>query len=500
MINQRWIQPIDRVAIALMLALSVAIGVLLWQGDRTAPRVRDFNWQDKQIGVEHDRIILTFTRPMEHTSVEANLKINPPLPGKFSWAGRKLVYTLLSPAPYGTDYQLELQGAIDKFANYRQNENQLKPFTSKFRTRDRGFIYVGAEGEETGRLMLVNLSDRDPKPLPLTPPNLVVTDFKPYPKGDRILFLASEQNSQSKGVLEQKLYSVSTGIKVNSPDEEYVTNEPVGKIKLVLDSKDYQILKFDLSSTGETIVVQRVSRRNTGDFGIWIIKPNAAPKPLEGQPGGDFLITPDGKALAITQGQGLAIVPIEGSQEKPLDFLPKYGTVLDFARDGSAAAMVRFNTDYTRSLFLVTIQGEEKEIDRTNGSVIDAEFDPTGQILYCLMTKLVEGDQYLEQPYITAIDLKTGQIRKLLEFSPNQRQVQMSLSPDGIALLFDQPLTTQQPAGSAANTLRTDDGATIVTSRLWLLPVISDTPTEGTSPEIKAEQLPLPGFRPRWLP
>jgi len=50
----------DRVAIALMLALSLLIGLLLWQG---APRVRDFSWQDKQVGAE-DTSLPHFSRPM----------------------------------------------------------------------------------------------------------------------------------------------------------------------------------------------------------------------------------------------------------------------------------------------------------------------------------------------------------------------------------------------------------------------------------------------------
>jgi len=46
--SKSFLQPLDRVAIALMLALSLLIGLLLWQGDAVAPRVRDFSWQDKK--------------------------------------------------------------------------------------------------------------------------------------------------------------------------------------------------------------------------------------------------------------------------------------------------------------------------------------------------------------------------------------------------------------------------------------------------------------------
>ncbi|HEY9300004.1 MAG TPA: hypothetical protein VIQ31_27295, partial [Phormidium sp.] len=371
----------------------------------------------------------------------------------------------------------------------------LQPFNAKFRTRDRAFAYIGVEGQNSGQLMLVNLSATEPKPIVLTPPDLVVSEFKAYPQGDRILFLANDRNSQRQGVLQQKLYVVTTGLHSNSPEQETATKEPAGKLKLVLDNKDYQILKFDLSPDGETLVLQRVSRRNPGDFGIWTLQSNSPPKPLQGQPGGDFLITPDSKALAITQGEGLAIVPLTGSQDKPLDFLPKYGTILAFSRNGLAAATVKFNQDFTRSLFLVNTQGTEKELERITGSILDAEFDPTGEILYCLFTKLVPGEQYQEQPYIVAINLKTGESKKLLEFSPNQRQVQINVSPDGIALLFDQPLITPQPAAGISDAVRTDDNAAIVTSRLWLLPITSINTSEGsTTPQ--PEELPITGFRP----
>ena len=498
-INRKSIQSLDRIAITLIAGLAIAIAILLFQGDHSVPRVRNFTWQDKQIGVEHNRFVITFTRPMDRASVETNLQINPPLPGKFSWAGRRLVYTLISPALYGTEYQLNLQRATDKYTNSQKSGAIIQPFNAKFRTRDRAFAYIGVEGQNSGQLMLVNLSAPEPKPIVLTPPDLVVSEFKPYPQGDRILFLANDRNSQRQGTLQQKLYEVTTGIYTNSPEQEPVAKEPAGKLKLVLDNKDYQILKFDLSPDGKTIVTQRVSRRNPGDFGIWTLQSNSVPKPLPGQPGGDFLITPDSQALAVTQGEGLAIVPLTGSQDQPLDFLPKYGTILAFSNDGLAAATVKFNQDFTRSLFLVNTQGTEKELQRITGSIVDAEFDPTGETLYCLITKLVQGEQYQEQPYIVAINLKTGETKKLLEFSPNQRQVQMNLSPDGIGLLFDQPLITPQPAAGISDAVRTDDNAAIVTSRLWLLPISSINTTE-TSTTIQPEELPITGVRPVWLP
>jgi hypothetical protein len=500
--SKSFFQPIDRVAIALMLMLSLLIGLLLWQGDAVTPRVRNFSWQDQQIGTADKSFSLTFSRPMDTESVETNLQIDPPLPGKFSWAGRRMAYTLLAPAPYGSTYHVQLRFARDKFTQEKDLRRVLQPFDGSFRTRDRCFVYLGVEGEEQGRLVLYNFTQQE-KTI-LTPKNLVVVDFKPYLTGDKILFSATERTSKLQDSLSSQIYTVTTGFNTGQQDKNSFLPTPAskqseapGKIDLVLDNKDYQNLKFDLSPDGKTIVVQRVNQRQPDEFGFWLIRPNSKPQLMKAEPGGDFAITPDSAAMAVAQGQGVAILPLQPEATKPLDFLPQFGMVLDFAPDGSQAAMVKFNTDYTRSLFLVTNQGVQKELLRTTGSILSAAFDPRASNLYCLLTQLLKGETYAEQPYLAAIDLKTGKQAPLIVL-PNQPDIQMSLSPDGLGLLFDQVVTTTaQP--SHANLPRTNDGEAIATSQLWLLPLSAEVDA-GIPTQLRPEQLPLPGFRPRWLP
>ncbi|RCJ23575.1 hypothetical protein A6S26_00525 [Nostoc sp. ATCC 43529] len=496
--SKAFIQPLDRIAIALMLLLSVLIGLIMLKGDVVTARVRDFTWQNQQIGAEDNSFALTFSRPMDSKSVEDNLKIDPPLAGKFSWAGRRMVYTLLTPAPYGTNYKVQLQGAKDKFTEQEGTNRTIQPFVGSFRTRDRVILYIGTEQEEQGRLILYNLTEEQKRVL--TPKDLIIMDFESFPDGEKILF--SARTSKNSDLLSAQLYTVTTGVSGKSGREV----EPAGRVDLILDSKDYQNLKFDLSPDGQTIVIQRANKANPGDFGLWFMPATSdasgekpTPKRLESQPGGDFTITPDSKAVAVAQGQGAAILPLQGDASKPLDFLPQFGLVQAFSKDGSQAAMVKFNTDYTRDLFLVTNQGVQKQLVKTTGSIVSCQFDTASPTLYCLLTQLISKEQYIEQPYVVAIDLKTSQQKPLLLLPAEQRNVQMSLSPDGLGLLFDQVVPqTNPPTTLPTNTLKTDDGDAIATSSLWLMPLLPIA--DAATVEIRPEQLPLAGFRPRWLP
>ncbi|NMG21264.1 Ig-like domain-containing protein [Brasilonema bromeliae] len=492
-------QPLDRIAIGLILILSFLIGLLMLQGDAVKPSVRHFSWQNQQIAADDTSFTLTFSRPMDSKSVEDNIKIDPPLAGKVSWAGRRMVYTLLTPAPYGTTYKVQLQGARDKFSQKEGKNRQIQPFTGSFRTRDRIILYIGADQQDKGRLVLYNLSQE--RKMVLTPKDLVVMDFKPFPNGDKILFSARKVGNQD--LLSTQLYTVTTGISAKSEKPA----QALGKVDLLLDNKEYQNLKFDLSPDGKTLVIQRGKKDEPGDFGLWFMPLNnessqekLTPKRLKSQPGGDFMITADSQEVAIAQGQGIGLLPLQADASKPRDFFPEFGLVEAFSQDGLQAVMVKFNPDSTRELFLLRNQGVQKPLLRTKGSILSCQFDTASPTLYCLLTQLLPGELYQEQPYLVAIDLKTMQQKPLLVLPPDHRNVQMSLAPDGLGLLLDQVVPQTTPTDSSqANMLTTDEGQPIATSSLWLIPLLPISDPSAVN-EIKPQQLPLVGFHPRWLP
>ncbi|MEO0949269.1 MAG: hypothetical protein AAFY11_14225, partial [Cyanobacteria bacterium J06641_5] len=274
--------------------------------------------------------------------------------------------------------------------------------------------------------------------------------------------------------------------------------------------------QFSLAAGGEAIVVQRASRTDPQDIGLWLLPVGEAPQPLaEGRNGGEFRVTPDGNAAAIARGEGIALISLTDVGNPP-DFLPEFGRVLAFAPDGRAAAMVDFNTEDADRRFLQTLvqfasDGRQQALLDTEGSILGCEYAPVRPLLYCALTQVetleasgsavenaetdssknlaeelpdiaaITPETYAERPYLAAIALDSGDITSI-PLPPGSRDVSFSLSPDGLALLFD------RLPGEDDLSLRpeTNDEAT----KLWLW-----LPSTG-----EPETIPLQGRQPQWLP
>jgi hypothetical protein len=483
-VNPTKLLPLDRIAMSIMAGLIIVTLILLWSGDRTLPQVREFNWQNRNISAEDTAFTLTFNRSVDRATVEKQLKIQPPLPGKTSWAGSRMAYTLAHPAPYGNIYRVNLTGAKEAIGGKPGKE--IVPFRGTFRTPDRMFAYISSDDETRGRIVIYNFKTQ--KPTTITPAGLVVTDFKVDNQRQHIIFTATDAKTLQNGqpaIASQQVYSVSTGI---IPRDRDLPFTPPGKLELILDNRDYQNVKFDLAPDGNKLVVQRINRKNPADFALWVVTLDKSAPLHKLKESGAFVITPDSSEVAASVGQGVSLFPLTPTQTKNLDFLPKFGNVLSFADDGTAAAMVQYNGDYTKSLFIVTNQGTEQQIFKTNGSIWDAKFSPSKDIIYALATELkTNGNASREEPYLTAIDVKTQKIL-LMTLLPIQQGLQMSLSPDGLAVMFDS-------IDGGENTNQIIQGTS--NGILWLLPIPPNI-RELTTPT-KAEQLPLAGWHPRWL-
>lgn len=101
-------------AIASLVLLSL-IGLILITGDRIGPRITGFNYAGKVIKPEQQQLKFTFSRPMDHASVEKGLSIEPPTDGKVSWSGRTMVFTPTYIYIPNTEYVVRFESGSDLY-------------------------------------------------------------------------------------------------------------------------------------------------------------------------------------------------------------------------------------------------------------------------------------------------------------------------------------------------------------------------------------------------
>ncbi|MEM9543910.1 MAG: Ig-like domain-containing protein [Cyanobacteria bacterium P01_E01_bin.42] len=479
--------PIDISVITAIGGFAILIGAVLVVGDRSIPRATDFSWKDRQIGVQNETFTLTFNRPMNWETVADALTIDPPLPGKLSWNSKTLSYTLTDLPVYGTTYRIALEGAKEQPLASDREAKALQPWQMELKTRDRAFAYLGVDGEEKGRLLLYN--ETQSTKIPLTPPDLAVTNFQPYPDGDRILFSAYDRQSTA-ATAQQQLYSVTTGLHYQQEGEAL----SYGRIQRILGGENYQNLQFDLSQERENIVVQRINRENPADSGLWIVPENGNPRPL-GIQGKTFKMSPDGRSLAVAGNLGISLVPLTADAEKR-EFFPGYDRVVAFTTDKRQQIIaLKSNRDLTRSLFVLGDRGREREILKTTGAILDCQFEPREeQLLYCLRTEPLNPNSTVERPILSIINIATGTDVPLLALT-NDPEVRMSMSPDGRRLLFDQ-ITLDSRNFS---TLPQADEDFRTTGNVWSLE-LPDFISGDRDEQLTPPQRITLGLDPQWIP
>jgi len=465
----------DTIAIVTMISLMGLIVGAVSANLLSAPRVVEYSWQGKPIGAGDRGFSLTFDSPMDRDSVEANLQIDPDLPGKISWSGNTLFYTLTAPPQYGETYQVQLRGAKALRGEWGQESPRIESFQAELPTRDRIVAYLGTQGEEQGKIVLYNFT-QDRREL-LTPGDLTVVDFQPYPEGDRLLFSAIDSTLDDGNLDTLQLYTVTTGLNYTNAENP----QPPGRIQRLLDASQYRNLKFDLSPDGNLIVVERVNRNNTQDTALWVIRDNQLPRSL-GTQAVDFTITPDSQSVAVVQENGVSLLPL--TPEAPsLEFYRNYQGILGFTPDTGEMLLLRVGANGTRSLALTDDPGETTPILQTLADIRNCEFDlMQPHLAYCF--QIGGENQSPRQPLVAAINLKQGENLPFIGLS-NYPEVILNMSPDGVALGFDQVVPQpNQPDQLEAN--------------LWILPTPNFRPNR--EPEIAPPERLFPGLNPVWIP
>ncbi|MFM1842965.1 MAG: hypothetical protein RLZZ490_1703 [Cyanobacteriota bacterium] len=491
--NQRLPQPsgllkklslFDQTVMAIALILAMLIAVVLMRGNQSPLRVTYYSWQNSNIGAQTQRLMMRFSHSINPTEIEENLTIDPPLPGTTSWQGREWFYTLSEIPRYGTNYQLTLNLAGKNTAL------QAQDFNSLITSRARALVYIGLNDQERGRLVLYDITNpQKPQKIILTPKDLTIRQFQIYPQGDRILFTAVDPTRRNP---QQQLFTVTTGIDNNNTQAKILP----GKLERLLENQDYDNQQIILADNGNGVVLNRQNRQNPADSGLWVLPVNGGPRPL-GIQGDRFIVSPQGDRLAVSQEGGVAIIPLQVAAGAS-QLLAGMAEALAFSPNGDRLLVTQQNLDYSYSLLLYDLPSRtQQEIIRGLYPILDCQFDPRHQhTAYCLRADYVQqaSGEITEEPYLALVDLQTLQSRPLLAL-PNYPEVDLSIAPDGLALIFDQVATTNPLSPSD---ILTQSQKAITDGRVWLLSLPEDLAI-GANAEVSPQEL-TPGYAPQWMP
>ncbi len=292
-----------------------------------SPRVVGFSPSSDSLHISSlAPVRIQFSLPMDPTSVERHLSIDPRTPGRIEWERQTLIFSALEPWPAGEQVTVRLAfGAA--------SERILpiwRSYSWTFQVTQPRLAYLSPAGESS-RLYAAQIDDR--VPLPLTEEGINVVDFAVSPTGETIAYAALRQDGGS----ELRLLELSTG-------EEHTLHTCL---------EGFRCQAPALSPDGESLAFERVGshvgeggREISSEKGVWMLRleepgrviPMGSPDHISETP----LWSPTG-LLAFYDATLRAVIlvdPRQGGEPPPISLIPNgLGLQGSWSPDGSSLVL-----------------------------------------------------------------------------------------------------------------------------------------------------------------
>ena len=178
----RRFHPLDMSAGSLAAVLTVAIGAVIMLGGWIGVRVQANNL-DQEVG-PYGPLILTFSEPVDQSTVQALVSLKPDVPGRFEWTDAKTVQLIpASPLNPGTIYQLTLaSGLVGTNGDVLRQEHIWS-----VRVRTPKIVYFSFVAQQ-GQIWIVDAEGKSPHRLDNV--DKKIFDFDAATNGDYVIFSA----------------------------------------------------------------------------------------------------------------------------------------------------------------------------------------------------------------------------------------------------------------------------------------------------------------------
>jgi Tol biopolymer transport system component len=219
----------DRYVLAAVLGLGLAIAGLSIALARLGPSVDsiqtattiDGTLVDTQIGV-------TFTEPMRLSTAERGFHLSPPVPGSFNWSGNEMLFIPNKSLQYSRRYTV----TIGPWSTDTSGRRLGHAVTYQFTTQGEHLLYLGAGGDERGRLIEAAVGGSRHT---IGPDDGLVTDFSVSLDRSMVVF-------------------VKRGSAGERPDEIWLLNLSDDSTQLLVRRPDWSISQPHLSPDDRQVV------------------------------------------------------------------------------------------------------------------------------------------------------------------------------------------------------------------------------------------------------
>lgn len=409
----------DRLVAGIIAGLVAAIGIVIILGDRIGVTVTAGVPDGGLSPSSTAPISLTFSQPMNTSSVEDRFSIEPAVKGELRWEGSTLVFQPRQALVPQQTYTVTLESGAQSLLE----RQVIRPFVWSFAPRLPRAVYLAPASAERRSLWLATLDGAQPREI--YAPEYGIYDFSPSPDGEQIAV---------------------TVIDANQAADIWLIDASGANLRRITDCRGGFCSTPAWSPDGRRIAYERQEPSATGGSGpsrVWLVDVatgESAPLFQDNQVlGFSPAWSPDGGRLAFFDGNSQAIRVIDLSSSDTFRLPSLMGEVGSFSPDGTQMAytdMRQVGRQFFPDIILArlgTAGGIEPLLEPAEEDQSPA-WSPDGKWIAFGRRLLSREDGFGIQ--LMVVDPATGQLQQLTD-DPDTNNSQFAWSPASDRLLLN---------------------------------------------------------------